>query len=113
VLRRPLESAQYTSFRYTQRLADLGIVASVGSVADAYDNAMAESFVGTLKTELIGGRVFATRFEAEIAVVEYLGWFNHTRLHAALGDVPPAEFKARSPPQNETITSTIMSKETN
>ena len=105
--------SQYTSFRYTQRLADLGIVASVGSVADAYDNAMAESFVGTLKTELIAGRMFATRFEAEIAVVEYLGWFNHTRLHADLGDLPPAEFEALSPPQNETITSTIMSKETN
>jgi putative transposase len=105
--------SQYTSFRYTQRLADLGIVASVGSVADAYDNAMAESFVGTLKTELIHGRVFTTRFEAEIAVVEYLGWFNHTRLHQALGDLPPAEFEALSPPQNETITSTNMSKETN
>jgi putative transposase len=104
--------SQYTSFRYTQRLADLGIAASVGSVADAYDNAMAESFVGTIKTELVRGRVFATRFEAEIAVVEYLGWFNHTRLHQALGDLPPAEFEALSPPRTETITSTIMSKET-
>jgi putative transposase len=105
--------SQYTSFRYTQRLADLGIVASVGSVADAYDNAMAESFVGTLKAELIAGRIFSTRFEAEIAVVEYLGWFNHARLHQALGDLPPAEFEALSPPRDETITSTIMSKESN
>ncbi len=93
-----------TSFRYTQRLADLGIAASVGSVADAYDNAMAESFVATLKTELVQGRVFTTRFEAEIAVVEYLGWFNHTRLHRALGDLPPAEFEALSPTRTETIT---------
>lgn len=105
--------SQYTSFRYTQRLADLGIVASVGSVADAYDNAMAESFVGTLKTELVQGRIFATRFEAEIAVVEYLGWFNHTRLHHSLGDLPPAKFEALYALQDETITSTIMSKETN
>jgi putative transposase len=105
--------SQYTSFRYTQRLADLGIAASVGSVADAYDNAMAESFVGTLKTELIAGRVFTTRFEADLAVVEYLGWFNHTRLHEPLGDIPPAEFEALYAPQNETITETIMSKETN
>jgi putative transposase len=112
-LRPPLESAQYTSFRYTQRLADLGIAASVGSVADAYDNAMAESFVGTLKTELIAGRVFSTRFDAEIAVVEYLGWFNHTRLHEALGDLPPSEHEALCAPPNETITSTIMSKKTN
>ena len=105
--------SQYTSFRYTQRLTDLGIVASVGSVADAYDNAMAESFVGTLKTELVHGRTFTTRFEAETGVVEYVGWFNHTRLHAALGDLSPAEFEALWPPPNETITSTIMSKETN
>ncbi len=86
--------SQYTSMRYTQRLEDLGIAPSVGSVGDAYDNAMAESFVGTLKRELVKGRVFRTRFEAEIAVVEFLGWFNHTRLHSELGDVPPAEYEA-------------------
>jgi putative transposase len=74
---------------------------------------MAESFVGTPKTELIHGRVFTTRFDAEIAVVEYLGWFNHTRLHAALGDPPPAEFEAPSPRRDETITSTTMNLETN
>ena len=81
--------------RYTQRLADLGIAPSVGSVGDAYDNAMAESFVATLKRELIKGRVFSSRFEAEISVVEFLGWFNHTRLHSELGDVSPAELEAR------------------
>ena len=96
VLRRPVESAQYTSMRYTQRLEDLGIAPSVGSVGDAYDNAMAESFVATLKRELVKGRVFASRFEAEIAVVEYLGWFNHTRLHGELGDIPLAEFETLS-----------------
>jgi putative transposase len=85
--------SQYTSFRYTQRLADLGITASVGSVADAYDNAMAESFVSTLKRELVAGRIFASRFEAEIAVFEYLGWFNHRRLHSELGHRPPSEFE--------------------
>ncbi len=86
--------SQYTSMRYTQRLQDLGIAPSVGSVGDAYDNAMAESFVATFKRELVKGRVFTSRFEAEIAVVEYLGWFNHTRLHGELGDIPPAEFEA-------------------
>ncbi|MDP8907617.1 MAG: integrase core domain-containing protein [Chloroflexota bacterium] len=55
---------------------------------------MAESFVSTLKRELVKGRVFSSRFDAEISVVEYLGWFNHTRLHSELGDVPPAEFEA-------------------
>ena len=96
-----------------QRLADLGIAASVGSVADAYDNAMAESFVGTLKTQLIAGRLVTTRFEAELALVEYLGWLNHTHLHEALGDHPPAEFEALYAAPTETITETIMSKETN
>jgi putative transposase len=93
--------SQYTSFRYTQRLADLGITASVGSVADAYDNAMAESFVATLKRELVQGRVFASRFEAEIAVFEYLGWFNHRRLHSELGDRPPSEFEGHRERENE------------
>jgi hypothetical protein len=65
----------------------------------------------TYPPPLVQGRVFATRFEAEIAVVEYLGWFNHTRLHASLDDLAPAEFEALSPPQNEPITYTIMSKE--
>ena len=104
--------SQYTSFRYTQRLADLGIAASVGSVADAYDNAMAESFVGTLKTELLHGRVFTTRFDAEIAVVEYLGWFNHSRLQESLGDVSPGKFEALYAAQFETITTPTMTKET-
>ncbi len=86
--------SQYTSLRYTQRLADLRIAASVGSVADAYDNAMAESFVGTLKTELVDGRTFRSRFEAELAIVEYIGWFNDARLHSEIGDVPPSELEA-------------------
>jgi putative transposase len=104
--------SQYTSFRYTQRLADLGITASVGSRADAYDNAMAESFVSTLKTELVKGRPFATRFACELALVEYLGWFNHSRLHENLGDVPPAEFEALAH-QLDTITIPMKTKETN
>jgi putative transposase len=56
---------------------------------------MAESFVATFKRELVKSRVFGSRFEAEIAAVEYLGWFNHTRLHGELGDIPPAEYEAR------------------
>jgi putative transposase len=104
--------SQYTSIDYTQTLADHGVRASVGSVGDAYDNALAESFVDSFKTELIADRVWRTRNQLELAVVEYLGWFNSARLHQALRDVPPAEFEALSPPQSETITSTIMSKET-
>jgi putative transposase len=88
--------SQYTSIDYTQTLADHGVLASVGSVGDAYDNALAESFVDSFKTELIADRVWRTRAQLELAVVEYLGWFNHTRLHESLGDLPPAQFEART-----------------
>ena len=77
MLRRPLESAQYTSIDFAQTLADHGVLASIGSVGDAYDNALAESFVDSFKTELIADRVWRTRSQLELAIVEYLGWFNH------------------------------------
>ena len=92
-LRRPLESAQYTSYAFTQVLDDHGVLASIGSVGDALDNALAESFVDSFKTELVADRVWRTRTQLELAIVEYVGWFNHTRLHESLGDQPPAEFE--------------------
>jgi putative transposase len=95
-LRRPLESAQYTSIDYTQTLADHGVLASVGSVGDAYDNALAESFVDSFKTELIADRAWRSRAQLELAVVEYIGWFNDGWLHQALGDLPPSEFERLS-----------------
>jgi putative transposase len=85
--------SQYTSIDYTQELSDHGVLASVGSVGDAYDNALAESFVDSFKTELIADRVWRTRSQLELAIVEYLGWFNTGRLHSALADQPPAEFE--------------------
>lgn len=85
--------SQYTSADYTQELDDAGILASVGSVGDAYDNAMAESFVDTFKTELVADRSWRSRSQLELAVVEYVSWFNHERLHESLGDLPPAEFE--------------------
>jgi putative transposase len=88
--------SQYTSIDYTQTLADHGVLASVGSVGDAYDNALAESFVDSFKTELIADRVWRTRAQLELAVVEYIGWFNDSRLHQALGDLPPSEFERLS-----------------
>jgi putative transposase len=69
------------------------VLASVGSVGDAYDNALAESFVDSFKTELITDRVWRTRPQLELAIVEYLGWFNNVRLHESLGDIPPAEYE--------------------
>jgi Integrase core domain len=74
-------------------LDDHRVLASVGSVGDAYDNALAESFVDSFKTELIADRVWRSRSQLELAVVGYIGWFNHQRLHEALGDIPPAELE--------------------
>ena len=87
--------SQYTSYAFGQVLDDHGVLGSIGSVGDAFDNALAESFVDSFKTELIADRVWRTRAQLELAVVEYVGWFNHDRLHEALGDVPPVEFEQR------------------
>ncbi len=84
---------QYVSFRYTTRLADLGVTASVGSVADSYANAMAESLNATFKTELIHRRTWRTRDQVEYAMVEWVGWYNHRRLRTAIGEVPPVEYE--------------------
>jgi putative transposase len=73
---------------------------------------MAESFVDSFKTELIADRVWRSRTQLELAIVEYLGWFNTGRLHQALGDLPPSEYKTLRPPRPETITSTIRLTET-
>jgi putative transposase len=83
--------SQYTSIDYTQTLDDHGVLGSIGSVGDAYDNAVAESFVDSFKTELIADRAWATRSQLELAVVEYVAWFNNERLHEALDDQPPRE----------------------
>ena len=85
--------SQYTSIDYTQTLDDHGVLGSIGTVGDAYDNATAESFVDSFKTELIRDRVWRTRTQLELAVVEYVAWFNNERLHTSLGGVPPAEFE--------------------
>jgi putative transposase len=83
--------SQYASFDYSQTLDDHGVLASIGTVGDAYDNAAAESFVDSFKTELIRDRVWRTRIQLELAVVEYVAWFNNGRLHTSLGGVPPVE----------------------
>ena len=84
---------QYTSIDYTQTLDDHGVLGSIGTVGDAYDNARAESFVDSFKTELIADRVWTSRSQLELAVVEYVAWFNNTRLHEALNDRPPREIE--------------------
>jgi putative transposase len=86
---------QYLSIRYTERLAEAGVVASVGSRGDSYDNALAESFNGLYKTELIRHRgPWRGLDDVEYATLEYVDWFNRRRLHGELGMIPPAEFEA-------------------
>jgi putative transposase len=86
--------SQYTSIRYTTRLSDVGIMPSVGTVGDSYDNAMAEALNGTFKAELIERRgPWKTRAQTEIAIYEWISWYNHERIHSAIGDVPPAEYE--------------------
>jgi putative transposase len=91
---------QYRALRYTERLAEADAVASVGSKGDSYDNAMAEAFNSLFKAECIrnphmrpnGG--WKSVADVEIAVAEYVDWFNHRRLHGQIGLVPPAQYEA-------------------
>ena len=86
--------SQYTSFRFTQHLIDAGIDASVGTVGDALDNALAESTIGVYKTELIkpNGPWHNLR-EVDTATAAWVEWYNTRRLHGACGGRPPAEFE--------------------
>ena len=95
MLRRPVESAQYTSSDYTQTLDDHLVLASIGTVGDALDNALAESYVDSYETELIADRVWRSRAQVELATVAWVAWFNHDRLHSSLGDIPPVEYEQR------------------
>jgi putative transposase len=84
--------SQYTSIRYTERLAEANIAASVGSVGSSYDNALAESINGLYKTELIKPQgPWRTLDLVEFATAEWVDWFNHRRLYEYCGDIPPAE----------------------
>jgi transposase InsO family protein len=96
VLRRPAESAQYVSIKYTERLAEAGVEPSVGSVGDSYDNALAETINGLYKAEVIHRRGPWRSFEAvEFATLEWVDWFNNRRLLEPIGNVPPAEAEER------------------
>jgi transposase InsO family protein len=85
---------QYLSIRYTERLAEAGIERSVGSVGDAYDNALAETINGLYKTEVIRRRGPWRNIDAvEYATLEWVDWWNNRRLFEPIGHVPPAEFE--------------------
>jgi transposase InsO family protein len=91
--------SQYTSLHYTDRLDEHGIAPSVGSRGDAYDNAMAEAWVATYKSELVQGRLLSYE-HLEHETLQWTSFYNHERLHEELGDVPPSEYEqtmTRSP----------------
>ncbi|MGH8228227.1 MAG: IS3 family transposase [Steroidobacteraceae bacterium] len=104
--------SQYVSGDYTQTLADHDVLASVGSTGDAYDNSMAESFVDSFKTELIADRVWRTRSQLELAIVEYIAWFNDSRLHEALDDRPPREVEELYAAKNQGHARPLMNEKT-
>jgi putative transposase len=88
--------SQFTSIRYSERLAELGAQPSIGSIGDSYDNALAETVNGLYKTELIRGPgqgPWKTIEEVELATLGWVHWHNTERLHGYLGDVPPAKFE--------------------
>jgi putative transposase len=85
--------SQYTSLAYTDRLDELGLAPSVGSRGDAYDNALAEAWVATFKSELVDGRRFASFEQAEHETLHWIGFYNEERLHEELGDLPPTEYE--------------------
>ncbi len=82
---------QYVSIRYTERLAEAGIEPSVGSVGDSYDNALAETINGLYKAEVIHRQSWKNREAVELATLTWVDWFNHRRLLAPIGNIPPAE----------------------
>ena len=99
---------QYRAVRYTERLEEVDLVASVGSKGDSYDNAAAEALNSTFKTELIRNRKilldngpWKSIDDVEIAVAEWVDWYNATRLHGSLGDIPPIEYETLHYAQNQ------------
>jgi hypothetical protein len=90
------QGSQYTSVTFGNRCKKLGVRISMGSVGDAYDNAMAESFFATLECELLNRRHFRTPVEAEPEVFSWIeAWYNPTRLHSSIGYLSPNEFERR------------------
>ena len=96
MLRRPVEPGQYTSYAFGKRCREAGVMPSMGSVGDAYDNAMAESFFATLEREVLDRRRFKTHAEARMAIFEWLeGWYNPHRRHSSLGYLSPINYERK------------------
>lgn len=102
------QGCQYTSIAFGKRCAEAGVRPSMGSVGDAYDNAMCESFFATLECELLDRRKFHTQSEARMAVFAFIeGWYNPRRRHSALGYLSPIEYERRQRAGSSAIRATI------
>jgi transposase InsO family protein len=98
VLRRPLEPRQYTSFAYGRRLAASELVASMGTVGDALDNAVAESFFATLECELLDRYPWPTRAGLRTAIFDFIEvFYNRQRHHSILDYATPAIYEQHHP----------------
>ena len=92
-MHRPPEPAQYTSTQFADLARDCDVKLSVGRTGQCWDNALAESFFASLKGECLDQQPWPTRARARRAIVEYIAWFNGTRLHSALGYQTPDEYE--------------------
>ena len=104
--------SQYTSIKYTERLGEIGAAPSIGSVGDAYDNAMAESTIGLYKTELINRKgPWRNADHVEIETLFYVDWFNNRRLHGGIDHMPPVEVEETYYGQQTEVATAAKSKQ--
>lgn len=109
VIRKPSEvihhsdhGSQYTSVEFGKRCREMGVRPSMGSVGDAYDNAMAESFFASLECELIDRRSWKNKTEARLAIFTWIeSWYNPTRRHSGLGYLSPNNFEKKLKEKNQ------------
>ncbi len=98
------QGSQYTSIAFGSRCKEAGVRPSMGSIGDAYDNAMCESFFATLECELLDRRKFQTKAEARMAIFEFIeGWYNPGRRHSALGYQSPISYERKAHEQLESV----------
>jgi putative transposase len=103
--------AQYTSLAFSRRCREAGVAPSMGSVGDAYDNALAEAFFATLETELLMRHTFTTRKAARLALFDFIeGFYNSHRRHSALGYLSPAEFERRWWQRHEAVQGAVSTE---
>src|SRR5438132_11025663 len=106
VLRRPVESTQYTSLAFGRRCGEAGVRPSMGSVGDAYDNAMCESFFATLECELLDRDRLRTPADARLAIFDFIaGWYNPRRRHSALDYLSPLMYERSRAISDRTVPS--------